>query len=1240
MEGIVGLFVFAIIVFVVSLAATVWGSYRRRLEELEKALSDVKRIERWTNPQVIRDLTARVYLIEKALNSASVTTAPPAEPPAARPVPLPPPLPPPVRLPPPVVVAPLPEPEVAQATPVAPPPPKPPEPAPRTEPKLAPPPPKPPAAVPAPGPVPVPAFASAGAEPEKWQDRLREKAGGRDWEATIGGNWLNKIGAAVLVIGIALFLSYSITKMGPAGRVALALGVSVTLLAAGVVLERRSGYVVFARGLLGAGWAALYSTAYAMHALEAARVIQNPVAGAVLLLTVSVGMIVHSLRYRSQTVTGLAYFIAFLSLNLTPLTGFAVLASVPLAASLLFLAQRFSWFRMAIFGIVATYGTAVLKSTGTATLAETQSLLGVFWLVFEGFDLIRVSRRVPATLEALAIFPLNAIGAMSLSLAKWLSAAPGRIHGLYAGAATAYLVSAAIRGLLRRPSSFPDDAEPADRAISGYHAAITLAAAGAVFGIFARLSGIWIVVALAVEAELLFLFGFALRQRYLRALALGVFGIGAADLAIQDMPGERGVSFAGRNWLQWSPAALLMAALFYLNRVLKRPGLVYSWAACAALGVVAGFEAPAGLRGPAWLVLAFVLFQIGFWLKLPEFRWQGYTLAVASWVALAAANLLDTGVSAAEGAWRWLAAAAAVQYVASAQMVWIRRLDEEEQRWARYGASWAGTFLLAGFIWKWVPPVWLGTGWLILAFLLFQVGFWLKLPEFRWQAYTAATVSWITLVAVNLFDQGLSAAGVSWGWLVWAAAIDYAVSGQMVWIRRLPEEEQRGVRDAASWAGTFFVAAVLWKWLPEAWLGAGWLALAVALFEVGLLLRVASFRRQAAAAGALGYGALVWINALEGAAPALQNAAVLGAAMLLSYPLAMQLNWFGAKRLSAAERRLTREVASLAGTIFLAALVWYAVPPPLVAVGWALIALLLIESGLPLSWPFLRAQGHAMAAIASGRLFFSNFTTLGSTSGVSHRLLTVAPLIVMLYCLWSRLGDEDARLEPWERAWRRFYLWMPAVLAAVLARFELGRTLVVVGWAAFGLLLLYIGARHRNRDLRHQSYGLAALTFFRSWNTNFYVPESFGGVRSRVLTGAAVVASFFLAEFIARRPGDYTEAEASPTLVDRHARKMFSLLATVLLAVLIFYEVSGSLLTVAWGLEGLLVLCLGFPTRERVLRLAGLALFTFCVLKLFAYDLRELDTPNRILSFIVLGLLLLGVSWIYTRFRERIRRFL
>jgi uncharacterized membrane protein len=98
-------------------------------------------------------------------------------------------------------------------------------------------------------------------------------------------------------------------------------------------------------------------------------------------------------------------------------------------------------------------------------------------------------------------------------------------------------------------------------------------------------------------------------------------------------------------------------------------------------------------------------------------------------------------------------------------------------------------------------------------------------------------------------------------------------------------------------------------------------------------------------------------------------------------------------------------------------------------------------------------------------------------------------------------------------------------------------------------------------------------------------------------------------------------------------------LASVLLAALLYYEVSARFLTIAWALEGVMLLAVGFPARERILRLFGLALLLACIVKVFAYDLRELETLFRILSFIVLGLLLLGVSLIYTRYKDQLRRY-
>lgn len=133
---------------------------------------------------------------------------------------------------------------------------------------------------------------------------------------------------------------------------------------------------------------------------------------------------------------------------------------------------------------------------------------------------------------------------------------------------------------------------------------------------------------------------------------------------------------------------------------------------------------------------------------------------------------------------------------------------------------------------------------------------------------------------------------------------------------------------------------------------------------------------------------------------------------------------------------------------------------------------------------------------------------------------------------------------------------------------------------------------------------------------------------SRLSVSIPIVAMLYVASVILRQD------------TDQRASRCFSLAATQLLAAVLYFSVSGHMLTVAWGVEGLLLLGAGFGARDRWPRLQGLGLLLLCTLKLFLYDLRNLDTPYRILSFIVLGLMLLGVSWTYSRFREQVRKIL
>jgi hypothetical protein len=227
---------------------------------------------------------------------------------------------------------------------------------------------------------------------------------------------------------------------------------------------------------------------------------------------------------------------------------------------------------------------------------------------------------------------------------------------------------------------------------------------------------------------------------------------------------------------------------------------------------------------------------------------------------------------------------------------------------------------------------------------------------------------------------------------------------------------------------------------------------------------------------------------------------------------------------------------------------------------------------------------------------------------MSHRLLTVVPIIALAWHACRRTAGLASS----------FYSWSAVLMLGALIRFELGREAAVMGWAALMLLLVHFGRALRNRDLLWQGYALAALAFGRGWATNF---------SSNIPVAIAVIACFHAAQFRLTRE-------------HRYARPAIAMMGSALLSILLYYEISGGMLTIALGAQAVGLLVAGFATEERIFRLSGLALFGICVLKLFFFDLRNLETLSRILSFIVLGLVLMGASWLYMRFKDKIQRFL
>jgi len=929
---------------------------RRKLTHLENRIEELKGGQdrlpqddytRWLESQ-LRDLTARIYQLERAGKAAS---APPEPLPAPVPV---------VSYP----AAPQPLPDLT------------PEPQPQEEPE----------------PVPTWAQEQLPTEPpllqpvfepqEPLSEKLRHLVGDDEWEALVGGSLLNKLGALILVVGIILFLGYSFTQMGPLGRIAVSLAVSGSLLAGGFFIERLQRYRVFAWGLLGAGWASLYATTYAMYAVDAARVIDNQSLGVCLQLAVAAAMLGHSLRYQHQTVTGVAAASAFAALGLSPSKSLGVGGLLPLSGALLYLAQRLRWHGIGLFSLLASYGIIIARAEPGSPLAPAQATLFVLWLIFEAFDLIRLRDDQPSPAFSQAIFPLNALGFLVLSGLKWQAEAPQHLHRFLAAVALLYLADAIVRGLLRKDA---------------YRIPIVLASGLAAMAIVREAGGAWAATLLGIEAELLFLAARRWRLKFLEYLAALVFVGALVRMLFASFEGSH-VVLGGMRMHDWTPAALLLAILCYLNREFLTVPVPYGYFGSGLVQLVLGAE---------------------------------------------------------------------------------------------------------------VPERWLALAWSAWAVIQLELSMWRKADDFRRQAYTA--------------------------WL-------------------------------------FGIAAMTWTHFD-------------------------SLNRSPLPA--------TWIS--------------LSAASVLGFHASWRL-W----RTQQALRIST--VGALSASVYAMSVTWALLPDASVALAWMALALLLNEAGQWLEHPLFGSLSHAVSASVYCRLFFANFTNDGATLGISHRALTTLPVAASFVYLWRRCG---------ETGWLRIYLWLASSTIVILMRFELGRVLTVTGWALFGLVLLLIGLRSRLADLRWQSYLLAAATALRCVATNFDAPESFGGLPSRLLTAAVVIMALYAQEFLLPR-----DPAATDPIWERYARSGYSLLGTALLSLLLYKEISGSLLTVAWGLQGLLLLASGFPARERVLRLSGLALLLGCILKLFFYDLRNLETLPRIFSFMVLGVILIGVSWVYTRFRERVRRLL
>ncbi len=77
-------------------------------------------------------------------------------------------------------------------------------------------------------------------------------------------------------------------------------------------------------------------------------------------------------------------------------------------------------------------------------------------------------------------------------------------------------------------------------------------------------------------------------------------------------------------------------------------------------------------------------------------------------------------------------------------------------------------------------------------------------------------------------------------------------------------------------------------------------------------------------------------------------------------------------------------------------------------------------------------------------------------------------------------------------------------------------------------------------------------------------------------------------------------------------------------------------LSILWAVYSFVLIAFGIWKSKQYLRIGGMILFGITLIKLFFYDIAHLNTISKTIVFVALGILLLIISFLYTKFKSRI----
>jgi Predicted membrane protein (DUF2339) len=982
-------------------------------------------------------------------------------------------------------------------------------------------------------------------------------------EEILGRNWLNKIGIVLIVLGVAYFGIKELGQLGPVGKVLLSYLISFALLGGGVFLEKRERYRVFSYPAIGGGWSLLFWTTYALNHVAAMHVLDSVSTDLILMLAVALAMVVHTLRYRSQVVTGIAFLLAYGTVALSNDDVYSLSSGVILAIGLVAIVIKMGWFELEVFGILSSYGNhlywlhRLLGPNGAEGHAfpdyhASTAILLFYWITYRISYIVRKTKSPFEEHISTAAALLNTL--LLLGTMKFQSVQPEL-------AFWALLIIGAIEFCLGQLSITKRRRE----------AFIILSVLGAALMISAvpfRYSGNNVAILWLVGAEAFLAAGLMVGEVVFRRLGLfagllvglHLIGIDFQQLMVARRVGDSVVLDAGVMFA-------LCAVVFYLNTLLAGqrwrqfftdPPDAPMLTAHSYLGCFSAASAAWALFSADWTALAFAgvmltLAVLGQKMRSIHLQVQYGVLGLLTLYRVSVVNLHSEVAQYTHVQSRLitLPILAAAFYLTAK---WAAtREDDSNQQFFRGMFAFAGTALITALIYFEVPELWQPLAGIAFAVLLLEVGQQIGYPVLAWHAHLLGVLA--SLAAVTADPSGAQ----RWHNIPLHAFAALPVVVGAYWIARRirvphPDHVRLG-RVAYSTAGAGLMVWVLNEAVPAPWIAVSWIAFAVIL---ALVMRRIGYRPLGWQANAVALCCLVraYTFNLEleqsvwpGVSLRLVTIAIIAAGL---YFLSRQSTMPDGE-----SRQIVAYLHTFAATALLAFLAWHEAPSGWLAAVWAVFALALALVDRRFELEDLRWQAHALAALTMARSVTVNLYVVDQWHGISVRLLSLSIVAVIFYAM-SRIIRMPEQFR--EREFHHIYSWAASALVSLLLWYELESLSIAVGWAIFGLVLFEYGLWRKVRQFRFQAYVALAGSFGRIFFANLTSgnPGEFWGPRMYTVLPITLILFFV---YFQLGPGEQSARD------DRgfHFDMLLAYLGTGTVVALLYFQFANEWMVTAWA---------------------------------------------------------------------------